>query len=86
MTSKKYDDCEENTRKLARNKSNIANLWRFTFFRKIIGKLLVTNLKIGIKIPKISIEKPNKKFLLSINDSTKEKTENSDLKSQNSLM
>ena len=34
----------------------------------------------------INIEKPNKKFLLSISVTTKEKTENSDLKSQNSLI
>ena len=40
----------------------------------------------GIKTPKINIEKPNKKFLLSISVTTKEKTENSDLKSQNSLI
>tara|TARA_X000001036_G_scaffold339077_1_gene318167 strand:- start:1619 stop:1855 length:237 start_codon:yes stop_codon:yes gene_type:complete len=46
----------------------------------------VKSLKIGIKTPKIKIEKPNKKFLLSINVTTKEKTENSDLKSQNSLI
>ena len=46
----------------------------------------MNSLKIGIKTPKIKIEKPNKKFLFSINVTIKEKTENSDLKSQNSLI
>jgi len=49
-----------------------------------MGKLLDTSRTIGIKTPKITIDKPNKKLLLWINVITKEKTENSDLNSQNS--